>query len=131
VSPRPRHRDHEVEPVEQRTRQFVAEGGESLRGTRTLGAGISATTAGAEIHRPNELKLRRKDSLTPDSGDADGAVLERLPERLERRSLKLGELVEEKDTSVRETRLAWSRPGSSADDRRRRRAVMRGAKRGR
>ena len=43
--------------------------------------------------------------------DRDDAVLERLPKRLERGPLELGQLVEKQDAVMGEARLARTRPG--------------------
>ena len=62
--------------------------------------------------------------MPADPGDRDDAVLERLPQRLEHRPRELGQLVEQQDAAMREARLAGSRHGTAADDRRGRGAVM-------
>ena len=83
------------------------------------GKGSSSRRAGTEPGRPRvpaRARLRRP-------------VLERLPQRLERRPRELGELVQEEDAAMREPRLAGTRPGASADDRRRRGGVVRRAER--
>ena len=58
-----RHRDHEVEPVEQRPRELVPVRGEASRGAGALGRGIAARSARTEVHRRHELEARREDDL--------------------------------------------------------------------
>ena len=126
---RPRHGDDEVEPVEERPRELVPERGEPLWRALAIGRGIAARTAGAEVHRRDELEPGREDRPASDPRDADEAVLERLAERLERGPLELRELVEDEHTPVREADLARLRPGPAADERRDRRVVVRRAQR--
>ncbi len=82
---RARDDDHEVESIEQRAGELVAVGGEPLRGARARDRRISARTARAQIHRPDELERRRVERRPFGAGDADLTVLERLsqmpPER--------------------------------------------------
>ena len=99
-----------------------------LSGARAGGTGDSSRPAGAEVHRCHELEPRRERRPTGDPDNRDQAVLERLPQRLERCPRELRELVEEEHTPVGERRLADVRaaaPSPTADDRRRRRGVMR------
>ena len=125
LGPRPRHGDDEVEPIEQRPRELVAERRQPLRRARALGGGIATPGAGAQVHRRDQLEAGREERQPLDAGDRHDAVLERLAQRLERRPLELGQLVEEQHASMREARLPRTRPGAAADDRGRRRAVVR------
>ena len=77
----------------------------------------------------DELEPGREERLARRPRDRDDAVLERLPQRLERGPLELGQLVEQQHAAMREARLAGPRPGAAADDRRRRGAVVRRAER--
>jgi len=88
-------REDEVEAVEQGPRQTLAIAGERLRRATAVETRIAACAAGAEVHRPCQLKSRREENAAVDAGDGDHAVLERLPERLERRPRELGQLVEQ------------------------------------
>ena len=126
---RARHRDDEVEPVEEGARELVAVRREPLRRAGALRGGVSSRAARAQVHRRDELEARGKDGLAARARDRDDTVLERLAQRLQHRPVKLRQLVEEQDAPVREARLAWSRPRPAADDRRRRRRVMRRAER--
>ena len=126
---RPRHRDDEVEAVEQRARELLAVGGEPLRRARALDRRIAARAARAQVHRPDELEARREERVPADPRDRDDAVLERLAQRLEDRARELGQLVEQQHAAVRERDLARPRARAAADDRRRRGAVMRRAER--
>jgi hypothetical protein len=58
------------------------------------------TPKNSEVDRCNELKACREHRASAGACDADDAVLERLPQRLERRPRELGELVEEQDAAV-------------------------------
>ena len=129
LRPRPRNRHDEVEAVEERARELVAERREPLRRARALGRRVAAAGARTEVHRRDELEARREERLALHPCDRDDAVLERLPQRLERGPLELGQLVEQQDAAMGEARLARPRPGAAADDRRRRGAVMRRAER--
>ena len=123
--PRPRDRHHEVEAVDQRARELVPEGREPLSRARAREPRVAPPTAGAEVHRRDELEARREDASPLDAGDADDAVLERLAQRLERGPLKLDELIEEQHAAVGERRLAGARARSAADQGGHRRAVVR------
>ena len=93
-------------------------------------APIAARTTGTQVHRGDELEARREDGAPGRRGRPRRPVLERLPQRLERRPLELGQLVEEEDAAVREARLAGSRhPAPAADERRDRGRVVRRAER--
>ena len=74
--------------------------------------------------RRNQLEPRGKDDPAGGARDRDEAVLQRLPQRLERGSRELGQLVEEQHAAVREARLARTQSRFAADDRRGRRAVI-------
>jgi len=77
----------------------------------------------------DELEARRKHRPPARARDGDHAVLERLAQRLEDGALELGELVEQQDAAMRERRFAGPGPGTAADDRGRRGAVVRRAER--
>ena len=89
---------------------------------------VAAGAARAQVHRPDQDEPRREDGLATDPRDGDDPVLERLAQRLEHRTVELGQLVEEEDAAVREAHLARTRPRPAADHRRGRRGVVRGAK---
>ena len=125
LGPRPWHGDDEVEPIEERPRELVAERRQPLRRARALGGGIATPGAGAEVHRRDQLESGREQRQPLDAGDRHDAVLERLAKRLERGPLELRQLVQQKHASMGEARLPRPRSGSAADDRGRRRAVMR------
>src|SRR5262249_11223323 len=88
-STRARHRNDEIEPIEERARELVAIAGEPLCRTRALDVRIAARTAGTEVHRSHELEGRRKADVPGGARDADHAVLERLAQRFESRTLEL------------------------------------------
>jgi ADP-ribose pyrophosphatase len=129
VRPASRQRKHEVEPVEERAGHLVAERRQPLGRTGALRAGVAASAARAEVHRSDELKPGRKHRSSLGPRHAYDAVFEWLPEGLEHVPAELGELVEEEDAAVSERRLAGARVRAAADDRLRRRAVVRRAER--
>ena len=114
---RPRNLDDEIETVEQRPRELVPIRREPLRRAGAFGGRIAPPTAGTEIHRPDKDEPSRIDRVSLHAGDCDPPVLERLPQRLERRPVELRELIEKEDAAMRERRLAGTGPGASADDR--------------
>src|SRR5438067_5057125 len=126
---RTRHRDDEIEPVKECARELVAVARQSLRGTRALDVRIATRSTGTQVHRSDELEGRREANIARGTGDADDTVLQRLPERLERRPLELRQLVEQPPAAMREAGLARTQTRPTTDDRRRRGAVMRSAKR--
>jgi NAD(P)-dependent dehydrogenase (short-subunit alcohol dehydrogenase family) len=89
-----RRHDHEIEAIEECPRELVPVGSKPLGGARALRGGIAPGAARAQVHRRDEQDSRREDALTLDAAHRQVPVLERLPERLERRALELPELVE-------------------------------------
>ena len=83
-----------------------------------VGRRVAPAGTRTEVHRRDELEPGREERLALRARDRDDAVLERLPQRLERRPLELRQLVEQQDAVVREARLARPRAGAAADDRR-------------
>ena len=57
---RPRHRDDEVEPIEERARHLLAVGGDPLRAAAAVGGRIAPPTARAQVHRRDEPEARRE-----------------------------------------------------------------------
>src|SRR5262249_43720943 len=115
-TPHARHRDDEVEPVEERSGELVPVVREPLRRAAAPRAGIAAAATRAQVHRPDELKPSREDDAPRDTRDGDVAVLERLAERLERVAPELRQLVEKQDAAVGKTRLARTEIRASSDD---------------
>jgi hypothetical protein len=89
-----------------------------LRGAGALGRRVAARAAWTEVHGRDEGEARREQRSPAHARDADDAVLQRLPERLERRPLELGQLVEEQHPAVRKARLARARATGAATDER-------------
>jgi hypothetical protein len=116
--------DDDVDSVQESARELVSVGGKPLRRAGAFGRRIASPAAGTEIHGPDEDEARREDRLPGGACDRDCALLERLTERLERRAVELGELVEEEDSVVREACFSRPRPGSAAHDGRGRCRVM-------
>ena len=91
---RARNGNEQVEAVEQCPRELVAVRREARRGAGALGGGITPRSARTQIHGRHELESRGEDDPAANAGDRDRAVLEWLPQCLERVPGKLGELVE-------------------------------------
>src|SRR5207344_3200497 len=108
--------EDEVEAVEQRAGELVAVAREPLRRAAALGGRVTAPAARAQVHRRDEHEAGRKDDASSGPRDRYEAVLQRLAQRLERRTLELGELVEEQHAAVREARLARPEVRPAADD---------------
>ena len=102
---RPRHRHHQVEAVEQRARELLAEARQPCGRAGAAGR-VALAAAGAEVHRRDQLEAGREDRAAVGAGDADDAVLERLAQRLQHRALELGELVQQQHAAMRQARLA-------------------------
>ena len=126
---RSRHRDSEIEPVEEGTRELLPVRREPLWRARALDSRIAAAAARAHVHGADELETRREDRVPADARDRDEAVLERLSQRLQNGARKLRQLVHEQHAAMGQGDLARPRARPSSDDRRRRRPVVRGAKR--
>src|SRR5262249_61669696 len=124
-----RHRHGQVEAIEECARELVAKGAETLWGARADGSRIAARSAWAEVHRRHELEAGGVESVPSRPRDADHPVLQRLAESFESRAEELGELVEEQHAAMSQAGFTRPRPGSTADDRGHRRAVMRGPER--
>ena len=91
--------------------------------------GVAAAAARTQVHRGDEHEPGREDDAARGARDRDEAVLERLAQRFENRTVKLGELVEKEHSTMREARLAGAQVRAAADDRGGRRAVVRRAER--
>ena len=124
-----RHLDVQVDPVEERPGDLPAVARHVARRARAGVPRVSAEAARARVHRADEEEAGREGARPGGARDGDDAVLERLAQRLERVAPELGQLVEEEDAEVGERELARARVGSAARERRRRRAVVRGAER--
>src|SRR5581483_10235417 len=111
---RPRHREQQVEPVEQRTRELLAVAVDALRCARAPRRAVAARAARTQVHRADQLEARRKHGPARHTRDADDAIFERLAERLEHRPLELGQLVEKEHPAVRKTGLARPRTARAA-----------------
>ena len=77
---------------------------------------VLADIAHRQLHRGDELKSGRKDRLPADPSDADRSVLERLPQRLQRRPSELGQLVEKEDAVMSEADFSGPRILTAADE---------------
>src|SRR5262249_54228677 len=111
------HREDEVEAVEQRARELVPVASETLRRAAALGGGIASRSAGTEIHGCDEDEPGGEDDSAGRAGDRNEAVLERLAQGLERRTLELGELVQQQHAAMREARLSGTEVRAPTDDR--------------
>src|SRR5690349_1424208 len=68
------------------------------------------------IHRGDERESRGEAQRGRGARDRHEAILHRLTERFEHSAWKLEQLVEKKDTMVRQTHLAGPRRGAPADE---------------
>src|SRR3954471_476868 len=68
---RPRHGDDEVEPVEERPRELVAERRDPLWRAGALGARVSAGATSTQVHRSDDLEAGWKDSGAGRAYDRD------------------------------------------------------------
>src|SRR5207247_5558133 len=96
-----RDRHDQVESVEQRARQLVAIASEPLCRAAALRTWVTTRSARAQIHRADELKPGREPHAAGRARDDELAVLERLAQRFERRTLELRQLVEQQHSSMR------------------------------
>ena len=97
----PRHRDPHVDAVEQWP-AHATDIAISLLGAAPAHPVLrTVPTTPARVHRGDELEPRRVPHVPMGPDDLDGAILERLPERIEHAPVELGELVEEQDAQVR------------------------------
>ena len=119
-----RHRDDEVEPVDQRPRQLIPVGHEGAGGTRALSEAIASYTTRAQVHRPDEQHAGRERGPTGSSNDGEAAVLQGLAKRLERRAHELGQFIDEQHPAMGQARFARTRTHAAADQRDHRRRVV-------
>ena len=97
---------------------FVAERASRCGEHEHSAAGSPRPPQGQRFIVATSWKRAGKTRPPDDARDGDDAVLERLAERLERRPLELGQLVEQQDAAVGEARLARRGAATAADDRR-------------
>ena len=111
---RARHHHDEVAAIEERSREPLAVPRQALRRAGAVERWVSASATRTEIHRCDELESGGEQHPPEHPRDEDEPVLERLAQRLERRALKLAELVEEQDASMGEARLTRPRTRAAA-----------------
>ncbi len=125
----PRHLDPQVYAVSQRPRDPAAIAVDRRRGAAAaavLGTRVAART---RVHRRDQLEPRRVDRRPADPRDRHMPVLHRLPERLQRGSIELGQLVEKEHAVVGERHFARRHVRAAADHARIGDGVMRGSER--
>ena len=120
-----RHLDLQIDPIQQRPGDARPVACDLIGGAATFAARMAEVAAGAGIHRRNELKSCRKGRLARGPRDMNFPRLERLAQHLEHLAIPLGELVEKQYSVMRQRDLARPRIASAADERDRRRRVMR------
>jgi hypothetical protein len=116
ISSTGRTRYVQVEPVGDGARQA---GPIALGRRRATRAHAPTRAEPAARARVDEATSRNEagsyDQAPADAPDADEAVLERLPQRLDRGALELGQLVEEQHAVVGQRDLARARRGAAAE----------------
>ena len=120
--------DQQVHPVEQRPAQPPAVAAQ-VRLAAPAAVADAGEPARARVRRRDEHEPRREHQRVLAAHDRHAPVLERLAQRVERRPLELGELVEKQDAVMGERRLAGPRRRSAAHQPGRRDRVVRRAER--
>ena len=124
-----RHLDLQVDAVEQRPGDARAVARNLVRRAAAAAVGVAEITAGAGIHRRDQLEARREIRLARGARDGDAPGLERLAQHLEHAALELRQLVQEQHAVVRERNLARPRIAAAAHQRHAGGGVMRRAER--
>ncbi len=124
-----RHLDVQVDAVEDRAREPRPVGLGAARRADAAAHRVAVEAAGAGVARAHEQGPRGKARADHRAGDVDAALLERLPQRVDRRRREGADLVEEEHPAVREAHLARPRDAPAAHEARGRDGVVRGAER--
>ncbi len=106
----PRHfadRDHEIDPIDQRSRESPPIARERCVVAATIAAGRAVIAAGAGVGGGDELELRRELAGEIRARDPDDALLDDLAQGFEAAPIELRQLVEEQHAVVGERDLAW------------------------
>jgi hypothetical protein len=119
--------DLQVDAVEQRTGDSRPVSGDLIRRAAALVTALAEKAARARVHRRDELEACRETCLSCCPGNVDLPRFERLAQHFEHASIPLRWFVEEKHAVVGKRNLAGSGIAAAADQRHRRRGVMRRA----
>ena len=110
------HLELDVDPVEERPGDLPHVFLHLRRRALALAARVSPIAAGAGVEGGDEDELGREARRRFGAADRHRAILERLPEDLERPPVELGELVKKEDAVVGEADFARHRHGAAADE---------------
>src|SRR5262249_56578022 len=97
-----------------------------VAGARTLR--IAGKAARAGVHRREEQKFTGENGGTADAAEADPPFFERLADRFEDIAPKLGQLIQEEDSPMRQGDFSRARRPAASDEARGGDPVMRRAK---
>ena len=122
-----RHRDMQVDAVEQRAGQLVAVALHLFRGAAAAAGGITQVAARAGVHGGNQLEARRKTQLFRGAGNDDFAAFQWLAQHLQHLAVEFGQLIEEQHTLVGEGDFARTRPAATVGLRNSRETIRLGA----
>jgi hypothetical protein len=106
--------DLEIDSIADRSRDAVAVSCSGRRATFTDTSGVACKATGAGIGRGNQDETARKHRVTPGPSHRQAALLEWLPQSLQRVATEFGELIEKQDSTVRPGHLARQRHSSSS-----------------
>ena len=120
-----RHVDLQVDAVEQRPGNPGAITRHLIGVAAAFARCVAQIAAGAGVHRGHQLKARREIRLTRRARNRHAARLQRLAQHFEYAAVKLGQLVEEQHTVMRERNLAGARHCAAAHECHARCRVMR------
>ena len=109
VERHPRHRDVQVDAVQQRAGQFCEIFLHRRVVTAAVAAAVATEAARTRIHRRDQREARGKRQRSGGARDRHGAFFERLAQNLERRAREFAELVEIEHAMLRERDLARTR----------------------
>lgn len=101
--------DLQIDAIEQRAGNPQAVTRDLIGRASALAAGRAVETAGAGIHRRDQLELCRKFGLARRARNVDATVFERLAQRFEHAAVEFGEFVEEQNALMRERNFARTR----------------------
>jgi hypothetical protein len=90
-----RNFDQQVDAVEKGAGQLAAIAGDLIRRAPAFSVRVAAETAGAGIHRGDQLELGRKFGVPRGTGDVDAAGFERLAQGFQHLAVEFREFVEE------------------------------------
>src|SRR5439155_23797124 len=106
----------QIDAIEQRPGNSRSVTGDLIWRAPALAASVAQVTAGAWIHRRDELEACRKRRLTRGARNMDLSGFERLAQYFEHSAIPLGKLVKEQHAMVSERNLAGPRIASSANE---------------